>query len=157
MEQTIMTATKEFQWDMAHMLCNHEGLCQNLHGHTYKLQVTVSRFKEFTNETKNASDEGMIIDFSALKKIIQGNIVGALDHCVMLNINSNDPFEKCLIALATEYQKKVALVPYRPTAENMVADFWDRISMKLASEDADIKLVKLRLYETPTSYAEMEM
>lgn len=157
MEQTIMTATKEFEWGMAHMLSNHYGLCKNLHGHTYKLQVTVSRFNEFTRETKGSSDEGMIVDFSELKQIVAAEVVDKFDHAVVLNTNTGDEFEKCLINLAQEYNKKVVLVPYRATAENMVADIWDKLTTVLAEVNPSIHITKIRLYETPTSYAEMEM
>lgn len=67
-----VSVTKSFSFEAAHNLPNYEGACHRLHGHSYKLQVTVS----------GSVDEatGMIIDFTCLKKVVQDNIVSRYDH-----------------------------------------------------------------------------
>lgn len=153
MHSTLLTATKEFSFDCAHVLTGHEGLCQNLHGHTYKLQVTVARLAEEV-EAEGPS-AGMVIDFSHLKKLVKSLVVDFFDHATVISNSTYDNFEVELADLCKRHGKKVAYVEYRPTAENMVSDFYNRIQAALIDEDAPIRVVRMRLYETPTSYAEI--
>jgi 6-pyruvoyltetrahydropterin/6-carboxytetrahydropterin synthase len=148
--------SKEFQWAMAHMLDGHEGLCQNLHGHEYKLIVTVTSKDADINDKRRipAPVIGMVVDFKELKSVVNRLIVNKLDHTLMLNGYTKDAFEQGLINLADECHKKHEVVDYRPTAENMVQDFAEQLQE--AFEPTRIRLVRLRLYETPTSYAEWE-
>lgn len=153
MSNCKITATKEFVWDMAHMLSGHSGLCKNLHGHTYKMEVTASRNNE--DVIFDGPSAGMVLDFKDLKDVVNRLIVEPLDHATMININSTDRCEKEILHVLEYFGKKVAKVTYRPTAENMVRDFAEQICQVL--EDLDqgkLVLEKVRLYETPTSYAE---
>ena len=68
-------ATKEFEWEMAHVLSKYEGPCGNLHGHSYKCLVT---FEDEHDELYG----GMIADFKDMKKICNHAIFDDLDHCV---------------------------------------------------------------------------
>ena len=68
MEQ--ITITKEFTWDMAHMLAGHLGLCKNLHGHTYKMHVKVC-----SKEDSVCERQDMVMDFKDLKEIIKEKII----------------------------------------------------------------------------------
>ena len=154
MKNALLTATKEYTWDMAHMLCGHKGLCKNLHGHTYKLLVTVARRHSDVNEELKNPEEGMVIDFKALKEIVHDIIVDPLDHCTMINSNTTSSFENELWRLLNAHEKKIVVVPYRPTAENMVKDFAERLQYQFDSKLPEIALMSVRLYETPTSYAE---
>ncbi len=66
-----MLIAKEFTFDSAHKLPNYNGLCANLHGHTYKLIVYLSgKIKE----------DGMVIDFSELKQKVNDKVIKLLDH-----------------------------------------------------------------------------
>ena len=67
--------TKQFKFEAAHSLPNHDGKCKNLHGHSYILEVTVSGEKHISGPK-----EGMIIDFSDLSKIVEENIINKWDH-----------------------------------------------------------------------------
>lgn len=71
METKKMFVTKIFTFDSAHNLTGHPGSCENLHGHTYKLEVTVSG---------TLSDNGMVVDFQDLKTVVEKNIIQKLDH-----------------------------------------------------------------------------
>lgn len=127
-----LTAVKEFTFDAAHYLPEHKGQCKNLHGHTYKLQIGVTRFIPFPNTQINVN-EGMVIDFSDLKQIVKYSIIDHLDHSCLNDVDING-------------------FPSRfPTAENMV--FWMVCTLTEYLPDC-FTLTFVRLYETPTSYVE---
>lgn len=148
----MITVSKEFQWAMAHMLDGHEGLCKNLHGHEYKLIVTVNRRHEQVLEAPGHPGDGMVVDFKMLKNIVKKKIVDPLDHALMLNQYSTDAFELSLLNLCQIHDKKYQLVNFRPTAEHMVHYFARILKDELAA--VNLELTTLRLYETPTSYAD---
>ncbi len=147
-----ISITKEFSWDMAHMLSDHRGLCKNLHGHTYRLQVKISRKNNGVIENTLHSD-GMVIDFSDLKAIVQRKIIEPLDHAFMFWCNSNDSVERQIADLLKDSGKKVAEVNYRPTAEEMAASFFDDLTQELIG--SDIVVESIRVWETTTSFAEV--
>jgi len=134
--------TKEFKFEMAHALFGYDGLCKNIHGHSYRLWVTIiGKVLEEENHVKN----GMVLDFSLLKKIVKPEIVDKYDHSLVLNANSphaNIDFSAF---------EKVFLLPYQPTSENLVYDFVKVIKEKLPK---NVDLYKVILSETANSYAE---
>ena len=134
--------TKEFDFEMAHALDFHDGKCRNIHGHSYKLAVTL---KGIPKENKT-SDAGMVMDFGDLKKIVKSLIVDQLDHALVLEENS--PYLTDNIKKQTQ---KLVLVDYQPTCENMLLDFKDRLKNVLPK---DVELLHLKLRETATGYAE---
>lgn len=137
--------TKQFNFETGHALYGYDGKCKNVHGHSYKLSVTVVG-KPIT-DTNNVK-YGMVIDFSDLKKIVKEEIVDIFDHATVFNRNTPH------IELANELKNRghhVILVDYQPTSENMVIDFAAKIKARLPES---INLFSLRLQETETSYAE---
>lgn len=139
---TIIRVTKEFNFEMAHALLNYDGLCKHIHGHSYKLFVTVSG-KPNTNT--NSPKQGMVIDFGDLKKIVNTQIVNIYDHALVINKNAENT-----IAKHQMFDKTIA-VNYQPTSENMVAEFAKIIKKELPQH---INLISVKLYETATSYVE---
>ena len=137
--------TKKFTFEAAHALYGYDGKCKNIHGHSYKLFVTI-----IGNTIKDSNNVkfGMIIDFSDLKKIVKSEVVEEFDHSVIFNKNSP---HKELAEDLIKNGHKVILANYQPTIEEMIIDFADRISAKLPPE---IKLYSLKLEETETSYSE---
>ncbi len=137
--------TKEFSFETGHALYGYDGKCKNVHGHSYKLSVTVIGIPiSNPGEVKL----GMVIDFGDLKKIVKEEIVDPFDHATVFNKNTPH------IELARELENrghKIILADYQPTSENMVIDFAERISSKLPET---IKLHSLKLRETQTAYAE---
>jgi len=137
--------TKQFSFETGHALYGYDGKCKNVHGHSYKLSVTViGRPIDDTNNVKY----GMVIDFGDLKKIVKEQIVDVFDHATVFNKNTPH------IELANELEQRghhVILVDYQPTSENMVVDFSNKIKNLLPK---NIKLHSLRLQETDTSFAE---
>ena len=137
--------TKQFSFETGHALYGYDGKCKNVHGHSYKLSVTV--FGTPISDTSNVK-YGMVIDFSDLKKIVKEEIVDQFDHASVFNETTPH------IELANELKSRghhVILVNYQPTSENMVTDFAERIINRLPPE---VKLHSLRLQETDTSFAE---
>jgi 6-pyruvoyltetrahydropterin/6-carboxytetrahydropterin synthase len=138
----MIRITKEFKFEMAHALFGYDGLCKNIHGHSYRLWVTIkgSILKE-TNHNK----DGMVLDFSILKKIVKPDLIDKYDHSLVLNANS--PHSNVDLSAF----EKVFFLPYQPTSENLVCDFAREIKDKLPN---GIILQKVVLSETATSFAE---
>ncbi|WP_276388842.1 6-pyruvoyl trahydropterin synthase family protein [Eudoraea chungangensis] len=137
--------TKEFNFETGHALFGYDGKCRNVHGHSYKLAVTV--IGEPISEPDNVK-LGMVIDFGDLKKIVKEEIVGPFDHATVFNRNTPH------LELAKELQirgHKVILANYQPTSENMVIHFAEKIKNRLPK---NIELYSLKLRETETAFAE---
>lgn len=137
--------TKSFTFETGHALYGYDGKCKNVHGHSYKLSVTVIGTPiTDTNHVKY----GMVIDFGDLKKIVKEEIVDIFDHATVFNQNTPH------VELAKELMDRghhVLLVSYQPTSENMVIDFAQKIKSRLPQ---NIQLHSLKLQETETSFAE---
>jgi 6-pyruvoyltetrahydropterin/6-carboxytetrahydropterin synthase len=137
--------TKQFSFETGHALYGYDGKCKNVHGHSYKLLVTVIGTPILDRSNVKF---GMVIDFSDLKKIIKEEIVDVFDHATVFNATTPH------LELGKELQMRgheVILVDYQPTSENMVIDFAKKIKNRLPPE---IELFSLKLQETETSFAE---
>lgn len=137
--------TKQFNFETGHALYGYDGKCRNVHGHSYKLSVTVIG-KPITDTSHVKL--GMVIDFGDLKKIVKEEIVDKFDHATVFN--KNTPHVE-LAAELTERGHNVILAEYQPTSENMVIDFAKKIKARLPE---NIQLFSLKLQETDTSFAE---
>ena len=127
------------------MLEGYDGLCREIHGHSYRLFVTVKG----EPVTDPASPKlGMVMDFGVLKRIVSEQIVERLDHAFMMR--RSEDAEAVAEALSMQFSK-VVLTDYQPTCENMLADFAERL---LGVLPEDIELCSLKLHETASSYAE---
>jgi len=137
--------TKEFTFETGHALYGYDGKCRNVHGHSYKLSVTVIGTP--INDSNHVK-HGMVIDFTDLKKIVKEEIVDPYDHATVFNKNSPH------VELARELSERghdVILADYQPTSEMMILDFAEKIKVRLPEH---IALFALALRETATSYAE---
>jgi 6-pyruvoyltetrahydropterin/6-carboxytetrahydropterin synthase len=137
--------TKQFSFETGHALYGYDGKCKNVHGHSYKLSVTVIG-KPIVDRSNVKF--GMVIDFTDLKKIVKEEIVDQFDHATVFNETTPH------IELAKELKTRghhVILVDYQPTSENMVIDFAQRINNRLPE---GITLFSLKLQETDSSFAE---
>ena len=137
--------TKLFSFETGHALYGYDGKCRNVHGHSYKLSVTVIGLP--ISDTSNVK-YGMVIDFGDLKKIVLSEIVDKFDHATVFNKNTPH------VELANELEKRghdVILVNYQPTSEMMLIDFAQKIKNRLPE---NIILNSLKLQETGTSHAE---
>lgn len=147
----MVSVTKEFTFDAAHMLAGHDGLCQNLHGHTYKVHVTVSRK---TGLISSGSSAEMVVDFKDLKTILNKALFDQLDHAYIREANGKDSTEDKLFRRIDNLGLKVYEMPGRPTAENMVIHFYEKIVEALRYSGLGIEVLKIVVWETPTSFAE---
>ena len=141
----VIRITKEFKFETGHALYGYDGLCKNVHGHSYKLSVTLLG-------TPIADPDhvkyGMVMDFGDLKKIVNETIVTPFDHATVLNVDSP---HKELADTMESRGHKIMRVQYQPTSEMMVLDFAEKIKARLPEQ---LKLHHLILRETETSYAE---
>ena len=140
----MIRVTKIFNFEMAHALWNYNGPCKNIHGHSYKLHVTVSGIPE--SDTENIKF-GMVIDFGDLKRIVQENIIDRFDHSVVVSKKAPHNFMQNIYQLFDKYE----ITDYQTTCENMVIHFAEIISDKLP---VNVSLHNLRLFETENSYAD---
>lgn len=146
----MMKITIRVEWDMGHRLPNHGGLCRNLHGHRYAAEVTLSGG---VTHNPGAADEGMVMDFGPVKAMVRELLVER-DHRFL--VAQSDPLLDAMTALPG-----VLSVPYVPTAENIADDLLrtvrHHLTVLLESEGylgGAVSVSRLRLYETPTSWAD---
>ncbi|MBO7277329.1 MAG: 6-carboxytetrahydropterin synthase [Bacteroidales bacterium] len=137
--------TKEFRFEMSHALDEYQGLCRNLHGHSYKLFVTV--IGEYVKNPQNNSS-GMVLDFKKVKELIENSVINDFDHSIVLYKNS------AFANVIKETDTKMIMFDCQPTCENLIMEFHDRITKVLPE---GIKLAKIKLHETETSFAEWLM
>ncbi|AYO58087.1 6-carboxytetrahydropterin synthase QueD [Chryseobacterium sp. 6424] len=141
----MIRITKIFTFETAHVLYNYDGKCKNMHGHSYKLFVSV-KGKPIADlgDPKN----GMVVDFGDIKSIVKSEIVDIWDHAVL--VNGASPH----LQLGKELEEKghkVIFCNYQPTCENMLYEIADKIKRQLPSH---VQLAYLKLHETENSYGE---
>ena len=141
----VIRITKDFRFETGHALYGYDGKCKNIHGHNFKLSVTVTG-SPITD--KSHPKYGMVIDFSDLKKIINMEIIDAYDHATIFNKNTPHIEEADFLS---NRGHKILEVDFQPTSEMMVLNFAKIITSKLPD---NIKLHSLKLQETDTSCAE---
>src|SRR5690606_10069404 len=137
--------TKSFNFETAHALYGFDGKCKNIHGHSYKLFVTV---KGTPIQDSSNPKFGMVIDFGDIKRIVKTEVVDRFDHAILLNVNSP---HKALGENLLKEGHKVIFTEYQPSCENMLIDMVRLIRPHL---NLSVELQSLRLHETETSYAE---
>ena len=136
--------TKRFHFEMAHTLYGYDGLCRNIHGHSYYLEVTL--IGEPRNEPQHPKD-GMVMDFSEIKEIVKTQIINRFDHALM--INRLVPEKQ--LELLKQTNERIIIVGFQPTSENMAVYISEILQQHLP---AGVSLFSIRLYETATSFAE---
>ncbi len=118
--------TKSFRFEAAHQLPGHDGKCARLHGHSYKLEVTV---RGPIRDQPGASDDGMVLDFGDLAALVRAAVIERLDH---YDLNT--------------------ILPTRTTAENLAHWIWETL---LAAGLPAALLYRVRLWETESGYVEI--
>jgi len=135
-----VSVCKIFTFDSAHQLIGHKGKCANLHGHTYKLEVVL---KGTLVTDDQLSDEGFLIDFSDVKKVVKKLVVDQLDHSFMAM--GNEPVWETL----NKTGSKVSLLGFRTTVENLSSYICHTL------KKAELPVHSIKLWETPNSWAEV--
>ena len=137
MERTT-TVTKTVRFDAAHVLTNHKGLCKNLHGHTYRVDVSASGVCD--------ADGDMVIDFKDLKAIVAELICERFDHAFIYNTGSEG--ERGIAEAVERCGMRVAAIPFRSTAENLARHFFGIVKPRVPG------LCAVKVWETADSCAE---
>ena len=137
----MIRITKKFDFEAGHALYGYDGKCKNLHGHTYRLQVEVTGELHATGPKA-----GMVMDYADLKDIVKRHVVDPMDHAFLYDTGS--PRECRVATLLQELDSKVHGLPMRTTAENISAHIFHVL------QDQGLPVSLIRLWETPTSYAE---
>ena len=135
----MTTITKTVRFDAAHVLTNHQGLCKNLHGHTYRVDVSVAG--------DGSSD--MVMDFKDLKRIAAETICERFDHAFIYNTAS--PGESEIAAVVEKHGMRTAAIPFRSTAENLAKHFHSLLSRHIPPQ---LAIVSVKVWETADSCAE---
>lgn len=141
-----MRITRHEEFEVAHVLPGHFGACANLHGHTYKIEVTIQ------GEQKQ-EEFGMVMDFTHLKNIIKDVIP---DHkFVCSNSFDGDALEYDIVNVLDKHGLEYEMYPFMTTAENMVQYFAHEIEKRIQAMDgySKVEVVEVKLWETTNSYA----
>ena len=134
----MTTVTKTVRFDAAHILTNHQGLCKNLHGHTYRVDVSVAQ--------ADGKGGDMVIDFKELKRIATETICDRFDHAFMYSTASEG--EREIAAVVEKHGMRTVALPFRSTAENLAKMFFDDLCAKVPG------LASVCVWETADSCAE---
>ena len=138
-----MKITKIFTFDSSHMLDGHDGKCQNLHGHTYSLEITVAG-----SLIESGAKAGMVMDFADLKSIVKQSVIYPFDHAFIYH--GDNERESKIAALLEGWNMKTLRLNRRTTAENMAVEIYQRL------KNGGLPVCRVKLWETPTSCAEYE-
>ena len=134
----MITVTKTVKFDAAHVLTNHQGLCKNLHGHTYRVDVSVAQAAGDTSD--------MVIDFKELKGLATEVICDRFDHAFIYNTESKG--EREIAAVVEKNGMRTVAIPFRSTAENLAKMFFGELKPRLPG------LCAVKVWETADSCAE---
>ena len=140
----MLTITRKLEFDAGHRIPDHRSQCKNLHGHRYVLGRPVDQDGHAAN--------GMILDFSDVKRIAEENLVDKWDHAFL--VYENDTAVRTFLEGLPDH--KTVVLKKVPTAENLASIAFEL----LRSEYADfygnaLALKKVRIYETPNCWAEV--
>ena len=143
-----MQITIRLEFDAGHRIPNHKSQCRNLHGHRYALEITLSGD---IIHASNASDDGMVMDFSDVKKIARESVVDVWDHAFLV-FKEDKVILDFLNSLPSH---KTVIFPSVPTAENMAAEAFKILKSQYKDIYGNhLTLERVRLYETPNSWAD---
>ena len=132
----MTTVTKTVKFDAAHVLTDHQGLCRNLHGHTYRVDVSVA----------SETDDDMVIDFKELKGILAEVILDRFDHSFIYNTGSAGESE--IAAVVERNGMRTVAIPFRSTVENLARMFYNELKGRIPGLSA------VKVWETADNCAE---
>jgi 6-pyruvoyltetrahydropterin/6-carboxytetrahydropterin synthase len=143
-----MQITTRLEFDAGHRIPDHKSQCRNLHGHRYVIEITLSG--DIINAS-NTSENGMVMDFSDVKKIARESVVDVWDHAFL--VFKED--KVVLDFLKSLPNHKTVIFPSVPTAENMAAEAFRVLKNQYKDIYGNhLTLERVRLYETPNSWAD---
>lgn len=132
--------TKKFGFEAAHRLPNYKGACSNMHGHSYKLEVTLSGY---IYDNYDSVDKAMVLDFKTLKRIVTEKITDIYDHKLLNEFFTFPTAEIMAVSIYYDICRSLENLPYE-LEKSKIKDFNDKY----------IKVESVKLWETEDSYAE---
>lgn len=143
-----MLITRRLEFDAGHRIPHHTSQCRHLHGHRYAIEITLSG--EIIR-SEGAADEGMVMDFSAVKAIAKSVLVDRWDHAFLVHRDDRAVVE----FLASLPGHKTVVLPVIPTAENLAAEAFRMLDAAYRDTYGNqLRLQRVRLYETPNNWAD---
>jgi 6-pyruvoyltetrahydropterin/6-carboxytetrahydropterin synthase len=147
-EVSNMLITRRLEFDAGHRIPNHASQCRHIHGHRYAIEITLSG--EIIR-TWGAAEEGMVMDFSAVKDIANAVLVSRWDHAFLVYQG-----DRAVVEFLTSLpDHKTVVLPVVPTAENLAAEAFRMLDAAyLDTYGNRLRLERVRLYETPNNWAD---
>lgn len=143
-----MLITRRLEFDAGHRIPNHNSQCKHLHGHRYAIEITLAGN---VIETEGDSAQGMVMDFSDVKRIANEKLVQIWDHAFL--VYRGDQVVSNFLASLPEH--KTVLLEIVPTAENLAKLAFDILAPAYQHTYGNqLRLVQIRLYETPNNWAD---
>jgi len=141
-----MIVVKQIEWDMGHRVMNHNSKCKNVHGHRYKMEVSLEG--DIISKLGDSS-EGMVLDFADVKIVAMKYVHDILDHGFMVW----EKDEKLVNFFNENPELKKIIVPFTSTAENIAKWVFTQLDDKYTDIfKTGLRLKSIRLWETPTGY-----
>jgi 6-pyruvoyltetrahydropterin/6-carboxytetrahydropterin synthase len=143
-----MQITRRLEFDAGHRIPNHNSQCKHLHGHRYIIEITLSGD---VITTEGVSEQGMVMDFSDVKRIAKERVVDAWDHAFLVYRGD----KAVLDFLNTLPDHKTVVLEVIPTAENLAKVAFDLLLDAYSDNFGNhLRLERVRLYETPNNWAD---
>lgn len=133
----MLSVTKIFRFEAAHAISGYHGACREIHGHSYELHVTLT--------ANHLNEQDMLVDFKDIKRMVEAGVIKELDHALLLKHNQIN------LSATQNLVSKICWLEGEPTVEYLLQYIHQKIQDLFTG---DIHLLRLRLYETNTSYAE---
>jgi 6-pyruvoyltetrahydropterin/6-carboxytetrahydropterin synthase len=145
-----MQITRRLEFDAGHRIPNHASQCRHLHGHRYALEVTLSGD---IITTEGLSEQGMVMDFSEVKRIAKEIVADVWDHAFL--VYRGDHAVVNFLQTLPEHKTVVLEVP--PTAENLAMIAFNLLNSAYRDTyGTHLRLERVRLYETPNNWADYQ-
>lgn len=143
-----MQITTRLEFDAGHRIPSHKSQCRNLHGHRYAIEITLSGD---IIQQEGCSDQGMVMDFSDVKAIARKTVVDVWDHAFLVYRGDAE----ILNFLNSLPGHRTVIMDSVPTAENMAVEAFRILKSHYHGTYGNhLKLERVRLYETPNSWAD---
>ncbi|WP_420997982.1 6-carboxytetrahydropterin synthase QueD [Cupriavidus sp. 30B13] len=144
-----VSITRRLEFDSGHRIPNHGGQCRNIHGHRYRLDLTLSGE---VLRSAGASDEGMILDFGDIKALANEHLVDKWDHAFLIHRGDT----ALLKFLQSMEGHKTVVLDAIPTVENLAQAAFDILAPVFKDcFGHQLQLTRLVLFETPNCWAEV--
>lgn len=145
-----MLITRKLEFDAGHRIPDHRSQCRNLHGHRYVLEITL---RGDLVDTEGAPDRGMVMDFADVKSLAMEHLVGKWDHAFI--VYARDEQVRAFLEQMADH--KTIVLDRIPTVENLAAVAFDILANVYdAHYGINLRLERVRLYETPNCWADVE-